>query len=104
MDNAIRYSLTGGHIQVRAWAEDGAAVIDVADRGIGIPDDERVRLFERFFRGREARQMAPEGSGLGLPIARWIAERHGGSVQLTAREGGGTVARVTLPTNGAHSG
>ena len=104
MDNAIRYSPTGGHIQVRAWAEDGAAVIDVADRGIGIPDDERVRLFERFFRGREARQMAPEGSGLGLPIARWIAERHGGSVQLTAREGGGTVARVTLPTNGAHSG
>ena len=104
MDNAIRYSPSGGRIEVRARLEDGSAVIDVADRGIGIPDDERLRLFERFFRGREARQMAPEGSGLGLPIARLIAERHGGSVQLLAREGGGTVARVTLPTNGAQSG
>ncbi|MDH5316398.1 MAG: ATP-binding protein [Gemmatimonadota bacterium] len=100
MDNAIRYSPSGGRIEVRARLEDGSAVLDVADRGIGIPDDERRRLFERFFRGREARQMAPEGSGLGLPIARWIAERHGGSVELLAREGGGTVARVTLPTNG----
>jgi signal transduction histidine kinase len=97
LDNAIRYSPSGGRIEVTARADDGHAVIDVADRGIGIPGDERARLFERFFRGRLARQKAPEGSGLGLPIARWIAERHGGTVELLPREGGGTLARVTLP-------
>jgi len=97
LDNAIRYSSSGGRIEVTARAEGGYAVIDVADRGIGIPEDERARLFERFFRGRLGRQRAPDGSGLGLPIAQWIAERHGGRVELLPREGGGTVARVTLP-------
>ena len=103
IDNAIRYSPAGGRIEVTARADDGHAVIDVADRGIGVPDDERARLFERFFRGRLARQRAPDGSGLGLPIARWIAERHGGRVELLPREGGGTVARVSLPIEGPAS-
>jgi signal transduction histidine kinase len=100
LDNAIRYSSTGGSVEVVVDAREGLAVIEVADRGIGIPADERARLFERFFRGRVARQIAPEGSGLGLPIAQWIAERHGGRVELLPREGGGTVARVTLAAAG----
>jgi signal transduction histidine kinase len=93
----VRYSSSGGSIEIAVEARDGRAVVEVRDRGIGIPADERGRLFERFFRGRSARQMAPEGSGLGLPIARLIAERHGGGVELLPREGGGTVARVSLP-------
>ena len=103
LDNAIRYSSTGGSVEVTVGAPDGMAVIEVVDRGIGIPADEHARLFERFFRGRLARQFASEGSGLGLPIAQWIAERHGGTVALLPREGGGTVARVTLPA-GAPAG
>jgi Signal transduction histidine kinase len=57
-------------------------------------------LFERLFRGAQARDMRPAGTGLGLAIARWIAEAHGGSISLTNRPEGGTEARITLPMAG----
>lgn len=97
LDNAIRYTPPGGRVEVGVTREDGAAVLQVADTGIGIAPEDLDRLFERFFRGRQARARAPEGSGLGLSIARWIVEQHDGEVEFSSPADGGTRVRVTLP-------
>lgn len=97
LDNAIRYTPSGGTVDVRVTQADGAAVLEVADTGIGIPAEEAGRVTERFFRGAAARQRQPDGSGLGLPIARGIAEAHGATLAFEAAPGGGTVARVVFP-------
>jgi two-component system OmpR family sensor kinase len=94
LDNAIRYTQEGS---VRVWVghEGEAALIEVEDTGPGIPPAERARVFDRFYRGEGATE---GGSGLGLPIVRRIAERHGGRVELAdARAGTGLRVRVILP-------
>ena len=101
LDNATRYSRPGGVVQV-GWAttaQDGLPVctVDVTDQGIGIGADELPQVFERHFRGRQAREARPEGSGLGLPIAQALARAHGGHVDLQSRVGQGTRARLVLP-------
>ena len=68
----------------------------VEDTGIGLDPADRARLFERLFRGTHAREIRPAGTGLGLAIARWIVDSHAGTIELTDREGGGTVATVAL--------
>jgi signal transduction histidine kinase len=73
------------------------AIVRVEDTGIGISLHDRERIFERMYRGARAREMRPSGTGIGLAIARWIVESHAGTIDLTDREGGGTVATVTLP-------
>jgi len=85
VDNAIRYTPSGGKVDVRVGTEDGAAVVEVIDTGPGIPPAERERVFERFRRGEGA---ARTGSGLGLAIVREIAGRHGAAVELADRAGG----------------
>jgi signal transduction histidine kinase len=95
--NALRYSHPNGTVHVRVRATDSGAVLEVEDAGIGIPAEDRDRLFGRFFRGRAARQMAPDGSGLGLAIARAIAERHGARITLSDAAPQGTIATVTFP-------
>lgn len=97
LDNAIRYTPRGGAVDLRVFPAEGRAVLEVHDAGVGIAAGDRDRVFERFYRGADARRLQPEGSGLGLSIARWIAGRHDGHVTLTARPGGGTIARVELP-------
>lgn len=97
VDNAIRYTPRGGTVRIAVRAEADAAVLTVEDSGIGIPPSERQRLFERFFRGAAARQLAPDGSGLGLPIARAIAERHGARIDIAANEPAGTRITVRFP-------
>lgn len=97
LDNALRYTPEGGRVTVHVGQQSGAATLEVTDTGIGIPTEERGRVFERFFRGSGARGRAPEGSGLGLPIALWIVRQHRGSIELTAPPAGGTRIRVTLP-------
>lgn len=97
VDNAIRYTPPNGRVRVAVRAEAGAATLIVEDSGIGIPPEERERLFERFFRGAAARQIAPDGSGLGLPIARAIAERHGARIEIAANEPSGTRITVRFP-------
>jgi signal transduction histidine kinase len=98
VDNAIRYTPAGGAVDVRVRRDGATAVLEVEDTGIGIQPDERAHVFERFYRGTAARQRAPDGSGLGLPIARAIVAQHGGSIVLAPARGGGTLVRVTLPT------
>lgn len=83
VDNAMRYTPRGGTVRVAVHAEPDGARLIVEDSGIGIPEAERARLFERFFRGAEARRLAPDGSGLGLPIAKAIADRHGARIEYS---------------------
>jgi two-component system OmpR family sensor kinase len=96
LTNAIKFTQPGDRIEVRAQ-EDGASVlIEVADTGPGIPEDEIPMVWEELYRGQGARGVA--GSGLGLALVRAIAERHGGAVGLRSREGQGTVFALRLPT------
>jgi len=97
VDNAIRYTPAGGTVRVAVRAEPAGALLVIEDSGIGIPPDERARLFERFFRGAAARQRAPDGSGLGLPIARAIADRHGAQITIDANAPAGTRITVRFP-------
>lgn len=100
LDNAVRYSHPGGRVTVAvaASAQDASMVeVRIEDQGIGIRPDEIPQVFERHFRGEGARQHRPDGSGLGLPIARALATAHGGSVLLSSEPGRGTQAVVRLP-------
>jgi signal transduction histidine kinase len=98
LDNAVRHAKQQVTVTVRA-APDGAAEVVVADDGPGIPDDQRERVFERFTRLDEARTAGEGGAGLGLAIAREIAERHGGSLALAPR-GPGARFVLRLPAAG----
>lgn len=94
LENAMKYTPPGSEIAVRAMREGGTLVVDVADRGPGIPPGEEERVFERFHR---AAQPGVRGAGLGLPIARAIAQAHGGRLTASNRPGGGALFRLTLP-------
>jgi two-component system sensor histidine kinase MprB len=72
--------------------------VSVLDRGVGVTDDERTQVFDRFYRATTARSQP--GSGLGLSIVAQIAQMHGGTAELLPRPGGGTIARLTLPEPG----
>ena len=102
LDNAMRYSNAGGEVQLELQARTGdegrrLLTLTVADRGIGIPSEELPRVFDRHYRGLGARQHSPDGSGLGLSIARLLAQAHGGTLELSSEPGVGTRACLTLP-------
>jgi signal transduction histidine kinase len=99
LENAIKYSPTGGDILVRIWREGEMANLTVADRGIGIPADELAAIFERFRRGSNVDDRRFAGMGLGLFICRGIVEQHGGQIWATSAPGQGTTFHVTLPAN-----
>ncbi len=107
LENAAKYTPEGSEIEIRAAREGGTLVVDVADRGPGIPPGEEERIFERFHRGAHA---GVRGVGLGLPIARAIAQAHGGRLVAGNRPGGGALFRLTLalppgpPPHGAEPG
>jgi signal transduction histidine kinase len=97
LSNAVKFTPEGGVVAVRTTRENGTAVLEVSDSGVGIPQEEQTRLFDRFFRASTATDHAVPGTGLGLTITRAIAELHGGTVTVRDRSGGGTVFRVELP-------
>ncbi len=98
VENAITYSPRGTRISVRCAAHDSAAIAEVEDTGPGIDAEHAAHIFDRFYRGDAARTRG-SGAGLGLPIARAIAEAHGGTLEL-ARAGPGALFRLTLPAAG----
>jgi signal transduction histidine kinase len=95
LDNAISYA--PGEIAIATSREDGRIVLAVTDHGPGIPQDEIERVTDRFYRGRGT---PPGGSGLGLPIARQLAEKWGGALAVSSPEGGGTRIEVRLRSSG----
>ena len=97
VDNAVKYSSAGGRVHVSATADDGHVLIDVADQGPGIPPEDRELIFEKF--GRSSSGTAKPGSGLGLFIARSIAEAHGGTLGVDSVRARGSVFRLELPAS-----
>ncbi|MFZ3559879.1 sensor histidine kinase [Streptomyces sp. BH055] len=95
VDNAQRHARAGVRVAVRA--EDGRVVLRVRDDGQGVPEDERERIFERFVRLDDARTRDGGGAGLGLAIARDVAERHGGSLTVRSAPEGGALFELELP-------
>jgi signal transduction histidine kinase len=97
LGNAAKYGRSGGWIGVRATPGNGVVEIRVADRGEGIPADEKKQIFEPFFRGGQALRDQIHGTGLGLPLAKKIVEAHGGSLAVESEPGSGTEFIVRLP-------
>jgi len=95
LDNAIKYTPPGGNVRVDVAARDGQRSVVVTDTGMGIPQDQLPRIFERFYRGDAARSHA-EGAGLGLPIARWIADLHGARISVSSNPQG-TRVEIDFP-------
>jgi heavy metal sensor kinase len=100
LHNAIMHTQKRGHIDVHtARTKDGKASIDIIDDGPGIPEPERLRVFERFYRVDRARSRKEGGVGLGLAIARWAVEANRGTIAFLDKEGPGTHCRITLPAD-----
>ena len=97
-DNAMKYTPERGLIRLRAYnSPQGEPRIEVQDSGIGVSSADAAHVFERFYRSDPARNRQSGGTGLGLSIAHWIAERHGGHIDLVSRPGVGTRMTVCLP-------
>ncbi|HUL43255.1 MAG TPA: ATP-binding protein [Bacteroidota bacterium] len=97
VDNAIKYTPEGGRITLISERQNGNAVIRVNDTGIGIPKEEQRNIFDRFYRVDKARSRELGGSGLGLSIAKWIAELHRGRIEVESEPARGSKFTVTLP-------
>lgn len=98
IENAVRHARPGTEVRVRCLADGDRARIEVSDRGGGVPAECRERIFDRFFRIDPARTASSgSGAGLGLPIARWIAEVHGGNLWLDRSDDDGSLFVVALP-------
>jgi two-component system OmpR family sensor kinase len=97
LDNARTHTPAGTPVTIRLAVEGQDAVLDVADRGPGMSDDEAARVFERFYRGDPSRSRESGGTGLGLSIAAAIVRAHGGTIGVSAAPGEGTTFRIRLP-------
>jgi len=98
VDNAIKYTPKKGEVSLSLEQENGQAKIVVSDTGIGIPPEALDKIFDRFYRVDKARSREPGGSGLGLSISKWIAETHGGKIEVKSEVGKGSTFTVYLPT------
>jgi len=98
LDNAVQYTPAGGRIVVQARAGEQELVITVADTGIGIPQADQERIFERFYRVDVARSREAGGTGLGLAIAKHIVEAHGGRIWVESTVGQGSDFHFSIPT------
>ncbi len=97
MKNSVEYTPEEGKIEVCLKREENYAKIEIKDSGIGIPESELPHIFDRFFRVESSRSKTYGGSGLGLSIAKWIAEAHGGKIEVKSKVGKGTSVIVRLP-------
>jgi signal transduction histidine kinase len=97
LDNAIKYTDSGGTIDVTATATDTSVRIDVRDTGAGIPESDQAHVWDRLFRGRDTKAVG--GLGLGLSVVKAVVEAHGGSVGLQSQAGAGSTFTVTLPVS-----
>ncbi|OQR54784.1 two-component sensor histidine kinase [Bacillus sp. CDB3] len=98
LDNAMKYTNEGGHIQIDCTQTSNSIRIRVKDNGIGVKEEDIPKLFNRFYQGDKARS-ASEGAGLGLSIANWIVEKHYGKISVEGKWGEGTCFEVIFPKN-----
>ena len=96
-ENAVKYTPSGGTVTLGLERRDGWVRVDVADTGIGIPAEDVPHIFERFYRVDKARSREKGGTGLGLSIAQWIAQAHGGRLEVRSEAGDGTTFTLWLP-------
>jgi PAS domain S-box-containing protein len=97
ISNGVKFTPAGGRVDVRVRGQRGQALVEVRDTGMGIPSEEQVHLFERFFRTAQATEQAIPGTGLGLAISKAIVHGHGGQITVASAEGSGTTFRVSIP-------
>jgi signal transduction histidine kinase len=97
LDNAIKYSPAGSRVSLRVEQSNGEAGVAIEDEGPGIAPEHRDRVFHRFFRVDQARSRDRGGAGLGLAIAKWAVEIHGGSITVNGSASGGSEIRIVLP-------
>ena len=102
VDNAVKYSPDGSEVHIGVTQLDGHALIDVTDRGIGIPPEDLPQIFDRFHRASNVDDRRFAGMGLGLFICKGIVEQHGGRIWVESRMGSGSTFHVDLPV-GRHS-
>jgi signal transduction histidine kinase len=100
LDNAVKFGPPGQVVRLTLVRENGVARLTVADQGPGVPEADRERIWEPYFRGSDTATRAVGGSGIGLAIVREVAARFGGMVSVTTAQGGGAAFTVTLPTLG----
>ena len=98
LDNALKFTQREDTIELRAAEDDGDIVIEIADTGPGIPEDEIPQVWDELYRGEGARGVP--GSGLGLSLVRAIVVRHGGEAAIRSRSGQGTLVTLRLPAGG----
>ena len=104
LDNAIKYNRKGGSVRLTLHKQGSEAVLSVADTGIGISEEDRSRVFERFYRADRSRSKQIGGTGLGLSIVKHSAETHGAIVRLESELGVGTTVTVSFPLASAVKG
>ncbi|MGQ9668245.1 MAG: sensor histidine kinase, partial [Anaerolineae bacterium] len=97
ISNAVKYTPAGGQVRVILDEKDGWAVGVVEDNCIGIPPEDQQRIFEEFYRTSQAKEVAPHGTGLGLPLVKQIVERHGGTISLESEVGKGSRFTIRIP-------
>jgi signal transduction histidine kinase len=97
LDNAVKFSPPGGTIDVNITGTPSEVCVTVTDMGPGIPEDERPRVFERFFRGKSPRAMGTSGVGLGLAIAQMLVQRQHGAIDIDSKAGSGTTVTIRVP-------
>ena len=99
VSNAIKFSPDGAHVEVEAGARDGEVLVEVRDKGVGIPADELSQISDRFFRASTGADI--KGTGLGLAITKEIVNGHGGALEIESKVGEGSTFRIRLPRDGA---
>ena len=97
LDNAIKYTKAGDSIKVKTYEKDGKCLIEVSDTGIGISDEGKKHIFDRFYRDDKARSRETGGTGLGLSIAYFIVNSHGGTINVEDNNPNGSIFRIKLP-------
>ncbi len=95
LSNAVKFTRSGGSVTVETSRQGAKAALRVTDNGSGIPPDELPRIFDRFYRGRDAASVS--GSGIGLAVVAELARAHGGRLDVASEPGEGTEVTLTLP-------
>jgi len=97
VDNAVKYSRTGGTVEISLTTHLNQAKLVITDQGIGISPEDQKRIFDRFYRTDDARAHTKKGTGLGLAICAWIVESHHGRIEVQSALNKGSTFTVTLP-------